>query len=59
MKEHTTCIVCDRNDNEVPLINFSFKGHNLKICSQHLPVLIHEPQKLIGRLDGAENIQAG
>jgi hypothetical protein len=40
----------------VPLINFSYQGKELWICPQHLPILIHEPQKLAGKLPGAENL---
>jgi hypothetical protein len=35
-------------------VNLSFRGEALWICPQHLPVLIHDPQRLVGILPGAE-----
>ncbi len=54
-----TCIVCKKDENEVPLIMMKYKGQDLRICPQHVPVLIHDPQKLVGLVDGAENFTAG
>ncbi len=54
-----TCIVCKRNENEVPLIVMKYKGKELRICPQHVPVLIHDPQKLVGLVEGAEGFTAG
>jgi hypothetical protein len=51
-----SCLYCELNSNQVPLINFSYQGKELWICPQHLPILIHEPQKLAGKLPGAENL---
>lgn len=53
------CILCDKDENEVPLIVLAYKGQELRICPQHVPVLIHDPQKLVGILEGAENFTAG
>ncbi len=53
----TTCVLCGRGEGEVPLIAFRFKGEGRLICSQHLPVLIHDPAQLAGRLKGAEGLQ--
>ena len=54
-----TCIVCKKDENEVPLIMMKYKGQDLRICPQHVPVLIHDPQKLVGLVEGAENFTAG
>jgi len=54
-----TCIVCKKDENEVPLIMMTYKGQDLRICPQHVPVLIHDPQKLVGLVEGAENFTAG
>ncbi len=54
-----TCIVCKRTENEVPLVVMKYKGEELRICPQHIPVLIHDPQKLVGLVEGAENFTAG
>ena len=50
------CIYCERTSDAVPLISIEFKGQELKICPQHLPVLIHNPAELIGKLPGAEGL---
>lgn len=51
------CLVCKRPSEEVPLISFQFKGTDLRICPQHLPILIHDPGKLAGLLPGAEGLE--
>jgi hypothetical protein len=50
------CLNCNASENEIPLVNLNYAGKKTFICSRCLPVLIHSPQKLIGKLDGAENI---
>lgn len=56
MANNNTCIVCGRDHDMVPLIHFRFKGNDLMICTQHLPVLIHEPGQLVGKLAGSEKL---
>jgi hypothetical protein len=51
------CLVCRKPSAEVPLISFQYKGSNLWICPQHLPVLIHDPTRLVGLLPGAEDLR--
>jgi hypothetical protein len=34
-----------------------YRDSRLWICPQHLPVLIHDPAQLIGKLPGAENLR--
>ena len=53
---HAGCLVCGRPSAEVPLIAFRFKGSDLWICPQHLPVLIHDPTRLASILPGAEDL---
>lgn len=53
----SACVLCGKQDSEVPLIAFRFQGEARTICSQHLPVLIHDPAQLAGRLRGAERLQ--
>ncbi|HNU82285.1 MAG TPA: hypothetical protein PKO05_02485 [Thermoanaerobaculia bacterium] len=48
------CLFCRRGEEATPLVNLSFRGEALWICPQHLPVLIHDPQRLVGILPGAE-----
>jgi hypothetical protein len=50
------CLVCKRSNQEVPLLALNYKEQTYWICPQHLPVLIHKPDSLIGLLPGAENL---
>ena len=51
-----TCLACGRGEHETPLIQLAYRGERLAICPQHLPVLIHDPQRLVGVLPGAEGL---
>jgi len=53
------CLVCGRDEEQIPLVELSFRGKKYQICPQHIPVLIHEPNKLAGMLPDAENMEAG
>ncbi len=46
------CIYCEQDDMHVPLIPFTFRGASYAICPQHLPILIHKPEQLAGKLEG-------
>lgn len=60
MKEETkTCFVCNKTEDEIPLVQMTYKGKEVRICPQHLPLLIHEPQKLAGMIENVENFPAG
>ena len=59
MSDEKKCVLCQRTQDEVPLIEMVYKGKALNICPQHIPVLIHEPQKLAEILPDAENFGAG
>jgi hypothetical protein len=50
------CLFCHRDDSATPLLVLEYRGSNVRICPQHMPVLIHDPQKLVGLLPGAENL---
>lgn len=52
------CIYCGRTEAEVPLVALRAQGKEAWICSQHLPILIHKPQMLVGKMPGAENLEA-
>jgi len=58
-KHDKNCLVCHRTDEEIPLVELSYKGGKLWICPQHIPVLIHNPQELVGKIQGAETFEAG
>ena len=42
------CIVCGSDTNEMPLLKFEFKQQEIYVCSEHIPIIIHQPQKLQG-----------
>ncbi len=56
MPEHT-CILCQRDSDVVPLLTVEYRGTTSHICSQHLPVLIHDPGQLADVLPGAEKLR--
>ena len=49
------CLNCNRSETEMPLVALRYAGNPAWICSQCLPMLIHQPQHLAGKLAGAEN----
>ena len=51
-----TCVACDRNRTQVPLLRLSYREGEFFICPQHLPILIHDPARLVGLLPGAEGM---
>jgi hypothetical protein len=53
------CIVCETTNQKAPLIQLDYQGQALFICPTHLPVLIHHPEELIGKVTGAEEFKAG
>ncbi len=50
------CVYCGVSHEEAPLVKLLVKGQDYFICAQHLPILIHEPQKLAGKLPGVESL---
>ena len=52
------CIVCKKTHNEIPLTSFDYKEHQIWICPTHIPILIHNPQKLADLLPGAEGFES-
>lgn len=55
-KSLKNCLNCNRSENEIPLVTLSYSGKPTFICSHCLPMLIHHPETLIGKIEGAENI---
>ncbi|MBE0696519.1 MAG: hypothetical protein IH586_06315 [Anaerolineaceae bacterium] len=51
------CIVCQENSQAVPLLAVEYQDKQYWICPQHLPILIHNPNKLVGLLPGAEKLK--
>jgi len=56
MPSEATCMVCDRNAQQVPLLAIQFQDQSYWICPQHLPILIHKPEQLADKLPGVENL---
>jgi hypothetical protein len=52
-----TCLNCGRNSNEIPLLSMEYRGQSYHLCPQCLPVMIHKPNNLVGKLPGAENFK--
>jgi hypothetical protein len=52
-----TCLNCGRSEQEIPLVLLRYQEHDWYLCPRCLPTLIHQPQKLAGKLPGAENLQ--
>lgn len=51
------CLVCQESSQEVPLLKLEYRDSEYYICAQHFPILIHQPEKLVGVLPGAEKLQ--
>jgi len=51
------CLACERGSDLTPLIALEYRGEQIWICPQHLPILIHDPGQLVGRLAGAEDLR--
>ena len=48
------CLQCARTEEQLPLLTLQFMDGQIWICPQCLPVLIHAPHKLAGKITGAE-----
>lgn len=51
------CLVCQRGPDATPLLALEYRGATHWIYPQRLPVLIHEPAQLVGKLAGAEQLR--
>ena len=59
MTDTPRCLHCECTSDEVPLLQLRFKGKEVWICPQHLPVLIHKPAELAHKLPGLEKLHPG
>jgi hypothetical protein len=48
------CINCEKTEEQVPLLHMCYRGEEVYICPQCLPVLIHKPEKLAAKLPGMQ-----
>lgn len=51
------CLVCKKASNEIPVTKFYYQETEFYICPQHMPVIIHNPEELIGLIDGADKFE--
>lgn len=51
------CIVCKKTHEEIPVVKFEYKDTHFYICPQHIPMLIHDPVKLVGVLPDADKME--
>ena len=50
------CVLCERTSEEVPLIPFEYHGQEYRVCTAHLPMLLHKPELFEGKLvDAGKN----
>jgi hypothetical protein len=56
MDQQPKCLYCEQTQDEIPLLALTYQGESYWICPSHLPILIHKPGELIGRLPGAEKL---
>ena len=54
--QQPSCVYCERNSDEIPLLALRYAGEDLWICPTHLPILIHKPGQLADKLPGAKNL---
>ena len=50
------CINCGSSEMEIPLVLVRYSGEQIWCCSRCMPILIHKPAQLIGKLKGADKI---
>ena len=49
---NATCLNCGSSEMDRPLLTLRFQEKDVYICPQCMPILIHEPQQLVGKLPG-------
>jgi len=54
--DNRVCLACGRDSDATPLVALEYQGARLWIRPQHLPILIHDPSRLVGVLPGAESL---
>jgi hypothetical protein len=56
VENEAMCLVCSKTNKEIPLLTLIYQEKICWICPQHLPILIHKPEELVGLLPGAKNL---
>jgi len=57
MSQTKECLVCKKASTEIPVTKFYYQDSEFYICPQHMPTIIHNPQELIGLIDGADEFK--
>jgi hypothetical protein len=57
MKDQRECLVCRKSQLEMPVTKFYHQDSAFYICARHIPILIHDPQKLVGLLPDADKME--
>ena len=57
MSQPKECLVCKKASTEIPVTKFYYQESEFYICPQHMPTIIHNPQELIGLIDGADEFK--
>ena len=52
------CLNCGTSEQDKPLLTVTYREVVYYICPQCLPILIHKPQNLAGKLPDAEKFSA-
>jgi hypothetical protein len=55
-EKQPACLACGKTADETPLLTLTYQGQSYYICPTDFPTLIHQPQKLAGKLPGAEKL---
>jgi hypothetical protein len=54
MTDQSQCIFCKETSESIPQVMLRYNDTDYWMCPTHLPLLIHEPTKLVGIVPGAE-----
>lgn len=46
------CLNCGASEQERPLLTLTFKGNQVYLCPQCMPIMIHKPHQLADKLPG-------
>ena len=57
MAKVNKCVVCDLSEEVTPLITLHYKKKQLHLCTSHLPLVIHELEKISEDLDKAVEVK--
>ena len=58
-KVKVQCVHCQRSEYEVPLMLLHFRGRQVWICAQCLPLLIHNPNRLATKFPQTKEVVTG